>query len=190
MQTPYENDIKASVQSMQNGGVILYPTDTIWGLGCDVHDQKAIDRIIEIKKRAPNKSFVLLMTDIRQLSKYLANPLPDLEDLVAQFSEPTTIIYENAINLSEKLMGADGSIAVRITRDPFCRSLIKRLRSPLVSTSANISGMGGAPNFAGISEYIKKAADYVVRWRQDDLTERSASTILKLANDGSFSKIR
>ncbi len=190
METPYESDVKACVQSMTQGGVILYPTDTIWGLGCDAHQAEAIDRIFEIKKRSPHKSFVVLMTDTRQLSKYLANPLPDLDSLLEEFIEPTTVVYENAINLPDALLAADGSIAVRITRDPFCRSLIKRLRAPLVSTSANISGTGGAAIYSQISDEIKNAADYIVHWRRDDESLRPPSSILKLQADGIWTKIR
>jgi L-threonylcarbamoyladenylate synthase len=190
METPYEDDVKTCVQVMNHDGVILYPTDTIWGLGCSAQSEQAIDKIFEIKKRSPQKSFVLLMTDVKQLSRYLANPLPDLETILSQFTQPTTIIYPNAINLPGKLISPQGSIAVRITRDPFCRSLIKRMRQPLVSTSANISGEEAAANFSEMNEAIKLKADYVVKWRQDDHQSQSASSILKLEDDGHFTKIR
>jgi L-threonylcarbamoyladenylate synthase len=190
METPYEDDVKTCVQVMNHHGVILYPTDTIWGLGCSAQSEQAIDKIFEIKKRSPQKSFVLLMTDVKQLSRYLANPLPDLETILSQFTRPTTIIYQDAINLPQKLISQQGSIAVRITRDPFCRSLIRRMRQPLVSTSANISGEEAAANFSEMNEAIKLKADYVVQWRQDDRQSQSASAILKLEADGSFTKIR
>lgn len=190
MESPYEVDVKHCVETMKNDGVILYPTDTIWGLGCDAHHEKAIEKIFEIKKRDKQKSFVILMTDVRQLSKYIADPLPDLDSLLAKFTEPTSVIYPNGINLPAHLMSQDGSIAVRITKDPFCRALIKRLRSPIVSTSANISGGQSASSFDKISKEIVVAADYVVTWRQDERHESSASAILKLEPNGTFLKIR
>lgn len=190
METPYEQDVKHCISVMNNDGVILYPTDTIWGLGCDAHNVKAIEKIFDIKRRDKHKSFVLLMTDVRQLSKYIANPLPDLESLLKSFTRPTTVIYENAINLPDAVVSGEGSIAVRITQDPFCRSLIKRMRAPLVSTSANMSGEPSAAIYTNINKTIIEACDYVVKWRQDDMTVAEASTILKLEADGSFTKIR
>ena len=190
MESPYETDIKQCVQILKNDGVILYPTDTIWGLGCDAHHEKAIEKIYQIKQRELHKSFVLLMTDVKQLSNYIANPIPDLASIVSQFTQPTTIIYEHAINLPHLLVSNEGSIAVRITKDPFCRALIKRLRSPLVSTSVNKSGEPSAANYNMIQDDIKKEVDYVVHWRQDDSSVAEASTILKLQADGHFIKIR
>lgn len=175
---------------MAADGVFLYPTDTIWGLGCDASNTKSIQKIIEIKKRDVHKSFVLLMTDSKQLLKYIANPPFDIDSLLAQFELPTTIIYEHAINLPSELIGPDNTIAVRITKDPFCRSLIKRLRNPILSTSANLSGMPSPELFDAIDSQIKSKVDYVVNWRQDDRVAASPSTILKLNKDGSLLKIR
>lgn len=190
MESPFEIDVKNCINTLQNGGVILYPTDTIWGLGCDVRNENAIQKIFEIKKREPQKSFVLLMTDAKQLAKYIANPPLELEAILEKFTTPTTIIYPDAINLSNSLLAKDGSVAVRITQDPFCRSLIKRLKSPIVSTSANLSGEPGAGNFRLIGEIIKNQVDYIVKWRQDDEQIAEPSSILKLNTDGSFAKIR
>ncbi|MBK7690487.1 MAG: threonylcarbamoyl-AMP synthase [Bacteroidetes bacterium] len=190
MDSPFEKDVKNCVLTLQQDGVILYPTDTIWGLGCDVQNEKAIQKIVDIKKRDPNKSFIVLMTDVRQLAKHIANPPLDLEEMLEKFDNPTTIIYPNAIHLPQSLLAADGSVAVRITKDPFCRSLIKRLRSPLVSTSANLSGMPAAATFSLIDEVVKTQVDYTVIWRQDDQTHSQPSSILKLEPDGGFTKIR
>jgi L-threonylcarbamoyladenylate synthase len=190
MDSPFESDVKNCIQVIKNDGVILYPTDTIWGIGCDAHNEKAIQKIFEIKKRDTKKSFVLLMTDAKQLSKYIANPPLDLEGMLAQFTNPTTIIYPDAINLPNSLVAMDGTVAVRITKDPFCRSLIKRMRSPLVSTSANLSGEASAANFKFIKTAIKEQVDYVVQWRQEDEEIAEASTILKLEPDGNWIKIR
>ncbi len=187
---PFEADVQKCVQTMQQDGVILYPTDTIWGLGCEADNEKAIEKIYQIKKRDKVKSFVILMTDVKQLLKYLANPMLGLEEIIQQYSEPTTIIYENAILLPDILMGENNSIAVRITKDPFCRSLIKRIKKPIVSTSANFSGEPSATCFQHIHSDILVAADYVVRWRQNETQARQASSIVKLNHDGSVLKIR
>ncbi len=186
----YEQDIKNCIECMVHDGVILYPTDTIWGIGCDVTNLNAIEKIYELKHREVSKSVVLLMTDVKQLMKYIADPLPNLQDIINQFVRPTTIIYSNAINLSQRLINEDQTIAVRITKDPFCRSLIKRLRQPIVSTSANISGSSSPSSFNEISDEIKHKVDYIVQWRQEDIESKEASTILKLNKDGQFDKIR
>ena len=133
---------------------------------------------------------VLLMTDTRQLSQYIASPPPDLESKLEQFTEPTTVVYEHAVNLPSSVLAQDGSVAIRITKDPFCRSLIKRIRKPLVSTSANLSGDASPIHFGLINSFILKAADYVVHWRQHDISTRQPSTIVKLQKDGQFIKIR
>lgn len=190
MKIEYEKDIKSCIECFNSNGVILYPTDTIWGIGCNAQDEVAIEKIYQIKSRDKNKSFVLLMTDVKQLSKYIANPLPDLQEIINQFEEPTTIIYPNAIMLPHSLIAADGSIAVRITNDSFCRSLIKRMREPLVSTSANISGEPSPSTFDLIANEIKSDVDYIVHWQQENKVPNSPSRILKLELDGSFTKIR
>ena len=190
MESPFETDVKNCVLTLRHDGVILYPTDTIWGLGCDVQNKKAIKKIVDIKKREANKSFIVLMTDVRQLAKHIANPPFDLEDVLEKFDNPTTIIYPNAIHLPQSLLAADGSVAVRITKDPFCRSLIKRLRSPIVSTSPNLSGQPSAGTFSMIADSIKTQVDYIVQWRQEDEKIAAPSRILKLEADGSFTKIR
>ena len=186
----YEQDIKVCNDILKVGGVILYPTDTIWGLGCDATNETAIEKIFKIKHRDEKKSFVLLMTDVKQLSEYIASPIPDLESTLSQFKTPTTIIYAQAINLPACVLAEDGSVAIRITNDPFCRSLIKRFRKPIVSTSANVSGDPSPIHFMLINETIKSNVDYVVHWRQDDISTRQPSTILKLEKDGNFTKIR
>lgn len=190
MESPFETDVKNCVQTLRQDGVILYPTDTIWGLGCDVQNETAIQKIFEIKKRDVNKSFIVLMTDGRQLAKHIANPPFNLEAILEKFNNPTTIIYQNAIHLPQSLLAKDGSVAVRITKDPFCRSLIKRLRSPIVSTSANLSGQPSAGTFSMITDSVKTQVDYIVQWRQDDEKIAEPSSILKLEADGSFTKIR
>lgn len=186
----YEQDIKVCNDILKLGGVILYPTDTIWGIGCDATNEQAVAKIFAIKHRDQNKSMVLLMTDVKQLSQFIANPLPDLDKILADFKEPTTVVYDNAINLPANVLAEDGSVAVRITADPFCRALIKRLRKPIVSTSANLSGDPSPLHFGLINDSIKVSVDYTVHWRQHDISIRQPSTILRLMKDGSLVKIR
>lgn len=187
---PYENEIQACMQAFDRHGVVLYPTDTIWGLGCKADDEKAIQKIFQIKQRSQQKSFVLLMTDVKQLSRYIASPPPDLESILEKFTSPTTVIYPSAINLTETLFAKDGSIAVRITKDPFCRSLIKRMRVPLVSTSANISGEQHPSCFTEISSDILTSVDYVVRWRQEESGSALPSSMFKLGEHSEMIKVR
>jgi L-threonylcarbamoyladenylate synthase len=186
----FEEDIQQCIQSFDQHGVILYPTDTIWGLGCHALDEVAIEKIKNIKNRPAEKSFILLMTDVKMLRYYTATTPPDLETLIEELTEPTTIIYPNAINLPDSVIADDGSIAVRITTDEFCRALIKRMRAPLVSTSANISGEAAAPFFNQINEKIKKQVDYSVTWRKNNEEAKKPSTILKMNEDGTFIKLR
>lgn len=190
MKNAFENDIRQCVYTLQHGGVILYPTDTIWGLGCDARDDAAIDKIIQLKHRPSHKSFVILLADARDLFHYLSAPPPDIIAMVETFEEPTTVVYPNALHLSEGVLGKDGSAAIRVTRDPFCKSVIKRFGGPLVSTSANVSGELAPRFFRDIHQSIVTGADYVVRHRQEEVAEKTASRILRLLPDGTFERLR
>ncbi len=186
----FENDIKHCVTTIQNSGIILYPTDTIWGLGCNALDSNAIEKIDQLKNRPGNKSYIVLMSDARQLRQYIATPLPDLETFIEQFENPTTIIYPNAINLPDALIAEDGSIAVRITKDAFCHALIKRLRTPLVSTSANYSGSKSPSIFKDIDNTIIQQVDYCVQYRLQEVNAAAPSSIYKLLDDETLVQIR
>lgn len=186
----YENDIQACLKTFKNHGTILYPTDTIWGIGCLANDEIAIEKIYEIKQRSDEKNFILLMTDAKQLSKYIANPLPDLQSILNNLETPTTIIYDQAINLPNSLIAKDGSIAVRITKDAFCRSLIKRTKQPIVSTSANLSGAISPNIYSSVQKKITEQVDYIVKHRQEDKQILPPSSIQKLLPNGDFLKIR
>lgn len=187
---PYESDLQACLQVFSQHGVILYPTDTIWGLGCPVDDEEAIERIIALKKRPAHKSFIVLMTDIRQLLQYVAAPPHNLEEILSQFSSPTTLIYDQAIHMPNSILHADGSVGIRITQDPFCRSLIKRCKKPIISTSANISGEPSPTQFQSIDAHIKMGADYTVQYRQHENPSGQVSAIYKILSDGNLQKIR
>src|SRR5215212_4959065 len=186
----FEHDIIQSLEVMKKGGIILYPTDTIWGIGCDATNEKAVKRIYELKKRQDSKSMIILVADERDILQYVAAPDLAVFDFIEEQTRPTTVIFENAIGLPDNLVAEDGSIAIRIVRDEFCRHLIKRFRKPIVSTSANISGEASPKNFTAINETIKTTVDYVVKWRQDDTNELQASQIVKWNGDGSVDYIR
>lgn len=186
-----ELDIKKASETLLNGGTILYPTDTIWGLGCDATNEKAIEQVYNIKKRPLNKSFIVLLAEAKDILRYVATPHPDIIDIVDNFERPTTVIYNNAIDLPEALVHESGTIAIRVTKDSFCKSLIKRLKRPLVSTSANTSGTPSPNTFNDIENDILEAVDYVVAHRQNDTTIAPPSQIIKIdEHDGSIQIIR
>lgn len=188
--TEFENDITAALQVLRDGGLILYPTDTIWGIGCDATSEAAVKRVFELKQRPEKKSLVVLMADVRDLLKYVAHPHPDIADVLKGFDRPTTVIYDGALELAPSIINEDGSVAIRIVQEPFCRHLIKRLRKPLVSTSANLSGRPSPASFSHIDPAIRNGVDYVVKYRQDDATPANASRIIKILGDGSLQVIR
>ena len=186
----FDTEVEKALTILRNGGVILYPTDTVWGLGCNAGDKNAIDKIYKIKKRSDQKAMIILVAGERDVMQYVAAPDPAVFDFIEEQTRPTTIIYEHAVGLPHNLPGDDGSIAIRIVQDDFCRHLIKRLRKPLVSTSANISGMPSPKNFSEVSGEIIDSVDHVVKWRQDDLTAAQPSQIIKWDNDGKRTIIR
>jgi L-threonylcarbamoyladenylate synthase len=190
MTNAFQKDIEESLRIMKEGGVILYPTDTIWGLGCDATNAEAIKRIYNIKKRDDSKSMIILVADERELMQYVAAPDPQVFDFIQEQTRPTTIIFDHAIGLPDNLVAEDGSIAIRMVRDEFCRHLIKRLRHPVVSTSANISGQSSPQSFNDIAPEIKTAVDYIVDWRQKDNKPTQPSRIIKWMGNGEFNVIR
>ncbi len=185
----FTNDITQSLQVLQNGGVILYPTDTIWGLGCDATNENAVEKIINLKNRPSTKSFVVLVADERQLMQYVAALDLAVFDFLDTQINPTTVVYNNAIGLAENLLAANGSVAIRICKDDFCKNLIKRFRKPIVSTSANLSGEPSPSLFKEVSNQIRCGVDYVVLHRQNDETQAQPSSIIKWSN-GLVEKIR
>jgi L-threonylcarbamoyladenylate synthase len=185
-----QEDIKNALEILRKGGVILYPTDTVWGLGCDATNQEAVAKIYEIKKREDSKSMLTLIDHSGRLNSYIKE-IPEIAwELIDASISAITIIYPGAKNLAKNLIAEDGSIGIRISDDDFCKELIKRFGKPLVSTSANISG-GNTPSvFSEISEEIKDSVDYIVEWRQDDYTKKPPSSIIKLGEGGVFKIIR
>ena len=186
----FENDIASSLKTLLSGGILLYPTDTIWGLGCDATNSAAVKSIFELKKRAEKKSMIILVNKADMIADYVDNPSHQMLSFLAAQTRPTTAIFQNAINLTENLINEDGSIAIRIANDPFCQQLIAQLKKPLVSTSANISGEKFPQFFDEVSLKIKNGVDYIVQHRQKDGTIHSPSSIVKLNNEGAIEIIR
>lgn len=185
-----EEDIRACVEVLRNGGVILYPTDTIWGIGCDATNAEAVKRVYEIKHRADNKAMLVLLDSEARLERYVSEVPEIAYQLIKVAVEPLTIIYDDARNIAPNLMGEGGSVGIRITGEAFSKQLCRRFGRPIVSTSANISGEPSASTFAAVSDEIKRSVDYVVKYRQNDTTEAKASSVIKLSADGTFKILR
>ena len=184
------NEIQDCTDVLRKGGLILYPTDTIWGIGCDACNYEAVQKVYTIKKRDPGKSMLILAADVNMVDRYV-NQLPDIaEQLFEQADKPLTIILPDAVNLAEGLAADDHSIGIRIPNDPFCQELLHRIKRPIVSTSANFSGDPSPAHFMEINPLLFDEMDYVVKWRQDDLSENVPSSIIKINADGTFKIIR
>ena len=184
-----DKDIEAALKVLQQGGTILYPTDTIWGIGCDATNEKSVKRVYEIKKRDDKEGMLVLLDSSDLLARYVE--IPDIaRELIEVAGNPLTIIYPEARNLAAGLLAGDGSVGIRIVKDDFCRKLIQQFKRPVVSTSANISGAPAPQIYAEISEEIINSVDYVVKYRQDDKTKARPSGIIKLGYKGEVRVIR
>ena len=184
MKAEYGDDVRNALKALRAGGVILYPTDTVWGLGCDATNAEAVKKIYSIKKRAEGKSLIILVNSTAMLTRYVDNP-PEVALQMAELAEsPLTIVYDRGRSLAEGVASADGSVGVRVCADSFCDELITALRKPLVSTSANISGSEAPAIFDEISEELKEAVDYVCLWRQDDRSRAKASSVIRVSGNG------
>lgn len=186
----WQNDIDECLSVLKQGGIILYPTDTVWGIGCDAANEKAVAKIFQLKKRQDEKTMIILLADEKEISNYVSQADPKIFDYIKGIQKPTTVIYEAAKGLAKNLINKDGSIAIRIVKDEFCKKLIRSFGKPIVSTSANLSGYPAPSVFNDIDNAIKNGADYIVQHRQDDLTEALPSAIIKLKADGSLIIIR
>jgi L-threonylcarbamoyladenylate synthase len=176
----YKNDIENCLSVLHAGEIILYPTDTIWGIGCDATNADAVRKIFELKKRAEKKSMIILVDDESMIRDYVSNPSQKILAFISSAKRPTTAIFKNAFNLPQNLINEDGTVAIRIVRDDFCRQLVEQLKKPLVSTSANISGEKFPQNFNEVSNEIKNGVDYIVQHRQNDFSKSTPSSIIKL----------
>jgi L-threonylcarbamoyladenylate synthase len=186
----FEEDIKESLNTLRKGGIIIYPTDTIWGIGCDPTNEAAVNRIFLIKSREENKSLIILADGIPMVERYVKD-IPEIIYELADISDsPLTIIYPSGKNLAPGVCSEDGSVAIRICHDEFCSELISRFRKPIVSTSANLSGIPAPANFSDIEKVILDKADYVVKYRQNDRSAHTASPVIKINSDGTIKIIR
>lgn len=185
-----EDDIRNAVETMRRGGIILYPTDTVWGIGCDATNAEAVAKVYNIKHRDDSKALICLVDSESRLQRYVRD-IPDVAwDIFELSVKPTTIILDNAVNLAPNLIADDGSIAMRITKEPFSKELCYRYQKAIVSTSANISGEPAAQNFCDISEEIINAVDYVCWTRRQEHKPHTPSSIIKLTANGEVTIIR
>ena len=183
-------DIKNAIEVMKKGGVILYPTDTVWGIGCDATNAQAVAKVYQIKQRDDSKALICLVdTDVR-MQRYVRNVPNVAWDIMELATKPITVILDDAVNLAPNLIAEDGSIAMRITKEPFSRELCYRFQKPLVSTSANISGQPAASNYCDISQDLLDAVDYICLSRRQEHKPHTPSSIIKLNKNGEVSIIR
>lgn len=190
MNQEFIEDIKNACKVMQEGGVILYPTDTVWGIGCDATNEDAVRKVYEIKQREDSKAMLVLVDSAVKVDFYV-DEVPDIAwDLIEVTDKPLTIIYDGARNLAPNLISTDGSVGIRITNESFSHRLCQQFRKAIVSTSANISGAPGAACFDEINEEIKSKVDYIVGYRQDDLNRPKPSSIMKIGRGGVIKIIR
>lgn len=185
-----EEDIKKAVEVMRQGGVILYPTDTIWGIGCDATNEEAVARVYRIKQREDSKAMICLVDSDARLQRYVRDVPEVAWDVMEMATKPTTVILGNAVNLAPNLIAEDGSIGMRITREAFSKELCYRFQKPIVSTSANISGEPPAQNYCDISQQLLDAVDYVCMSRRQEHNPHTPSSIIKLTREGVVTIIR
>lgn len=184
------DEVNRAADIVKRGGIILYPTDTVWGVGCDASNPEAVKKVFDLKRRADHKAMIVLVGSIDDVENYV-DTMPDIaRDLIELSGHPLTIVYDRGIRLAPALLGEDGSVGIRVTREPFSASLCRRLRRPLVSTSANISGEPAPALFPEISPEITAGVDYVVDYRRDDMRRNRPSTVMRLSAGGEFKILR
>lgn len=186
----FAEDISKCIEVMKAGGIILYPTETIWGIGCDATNKEAVSKIYALKQREESQSMLVLVEHADRIGRYIKQ-IPEVAiQLLEVNDKPMTIIYPGAVNLADNLTATDGTIGIRITTDEFCKRLISSFNKPIVSTSANISGEPSPKTFREIPDVIKKGVDHIVKWRQNDPTPGAASSVLKVGIKGEIEIIR
>lgn len=185
-----EEEIKNALEVLRKGGTVLYPTDTVWGIGCDARNKEAVAKVFKLKQRAEYKSMVVLVSDETMVNRYVKEVPAIAWELIENADEPLTIIYPDGRMLAEKLIAADGSIGIRLVKDDFCKTLIHKFGKPLVSTSANISGESTPMSFSDIKLDILNKVDYIVNFRQKEINATKPSSIIKVAMNGEIKIIR
>lgn len=183
-------EIEKTVETLKKGGIILYPTDTIWGIGCDATNQKAVDKVYKIKQRVEGKSLLVLVDMPERIHDYVENVSPLFFDLIKNFNKPLTVIYQGAKNVAKGVAANDKTIGIRVVQDEFCREVIKQFGKAIVSTSANISGESPALRFQQISEKIKEGVDYIVDLYQNEIRNMKPSRIIRVTKSGDFEILR
>lgn len=186
----FSNDIKACLDVLKHGGLILYPTDTIWGIGCDATNAAAVAKVYALKRRVENKALIVLIDSADYLDHYVIDVPYMSHELINVAVKPLTIVYEGAFNIAKNLLGDNDSVGIRVTSEPFSHELCRRFGRPIVSTSANISGAPSALTFSQISKEIIDGVDYVVNYRRDDNSISEPSNVILLSSDGTFKIIR
>jgi L-threonylcarbamoyladenylate synthase len=186
----FEEDIINALITLRSGGIILYPTDTIWGLGCDATNHDAVEKIYKIKSRDKNKSLLVLVNGEQMVERYVKEVPEVVYELISVSDTPLTIIYPSGKNLASGVCSEDGAVGIRICNDQFCNELIGRFRKPIVSTSANLSGKSSPGNYSEIEKSIIDSADYVIKYRQNDRQKSVASPVIKVDTDGTVKIIR
>ncbi len=185
-----EEEIKNALNVLQQGGIILYPTDTIWGIGCDATNAEAVKKIYDLKKREESKSMIVLVHNDFQLEQIIPE-VPDAAwDIIDLSENPTTLVLDNPQHVAENLISEDNAIGIRVVQDTFCQRLIQRLKTPLVSTSANVSGEKSPQSFDEISSIILQGVDYIVNLRRNEKSQSKGSTVIKLKNNGEVKILR
>ncbi len=185
-----QEDIKNAVECMRKGGVILYPTDTVWGIGCDATNAEAVAKVYKIKKREDSKALICLVDSDNRMQRYFRNVPNVAWQLIEVAVKPTTVILDNATGVAENLVAEDGSLAMRVTQEPFSKELCYRFQKPIVSTSANISGEPAAQNYCDIAPELLEAVDYVCWSRRQEHKPHTPSSIIKLSQNGEVKIIR
>ena len=184
------DEVKKAFEVLKDGGLILYPTDTIWGIGCDATTADAVEKVFKLKGRSAEKSLIILLDSDSKLQSYIKEVPEIAYDLIEFAENPLTIVYSGAKNLAPNSIAADGSIGIRIVKHEFCTQLLQLFRKPIISTSANLSGESSPLGFFDISPAIKEGVDYVINWNQNAVSNTKPSTIIKLEPGGKFSFIR
>ncbi len=191
MEERMEKEVSTALEVLQNGGTIIYPTDTVWGIGCDATDEKAVEKVLDLKGRdRENKSLIVLVDQEAMIERYVKEVPSMAWDLLDAADKPLTIVYPEAKHLAGSIPATDGSVGVRVTPDSFCRELIRRLRKPLVSTSANKTGQAPPAAFQEIDPDLLASADHVVNWRQEEVGEGRPSSVIRLGVNNEVEIIR
>lgn len=185
-----KQDLDQALDTLKSGGLILYPTDTIWGIGCDATNEEAVQRVFTLKGREKEKSMILLLHNDNQLAGYISEVPEVAYELIEASDKPLTVIYSKGKNLAPSVLATDGSVGIRVVQHPFCTQLLQRFRRPIVSTSANISGAPSARSFYDIDDQIRSGVDYVVNYGQEMIGDGKPSTVMRLDPSGKFEFLR